>query len=214
MDMALLLVAAESKRLDPGPDPLTAMLRFLVGIGVVFLLMWLLYRWVKRSSLGEYEGPGLRLVSRLALSRNTQVAVVEIGGRMFLVGAGDSAVTPIAELYDTEEMAAELENSAAAMEAATAAAARREPVKKPFSQILAKVTRKTASQPSPKKTVPKQKKTVSKEVTVPVKQAPPTKLSDPSTEPPRPTVTEAQMDALAAQIAAEFGVRPGKGGAS
>lgn len=227
METALLLVASESKRLDSGPDPLTVMVRFLVGIAVVFLAMWLLYRWAKHSSLGEYEGPGLRLVSRLALSRSAQVAVVEIGGRMFLVGAGDSTVTPIAELYDTEEMAAELESQAATA-AARAEAQGREAVKRPFGQVLAKISRKAAAsetmvagKPSGKPGGKPGGTTVGKLRTPPgatpsqeiVSRSKP--VTRPRPEPVEPaSISEAQMDALAAQIAAEFGGRPGLGGAS
>lgn len=227
METALLLVASESKRLDSGPDPLTVMVRFLVGIAVVFLAMWLLYRWAKHSSLGEYEGPGLRLVSRLALSRSAQVAVVEIGGRMFLVGAGDSTVTPIAELYDTEEMAAELESQAATA-AARAEAQGREAVKRPFGQVLAKISRKAAAsetmvagKPSGKPGGKPGGTTVGKLRTPPgatpsqeiVSRSKP--VTRPRPEPVEPaSISEAQMDALAAQIAAEFGGRTGLGGAS
>ncbi|MBB5847063.1 flagellar biosynthetic protein FliO [Mobiluncus mulieris] len=227
METALLLVASESKRLDSGPDPLTVMVRFLVGIAVVFLAMWLLYRWAKHSSLGEYEGPGLRLVSRLALSRSAQVAVVEIGGRMFLVGAGDSTVTPIAELYDTEEMAAELESQAATA-AARAEAQGREAVKRPFGQVLAKFSRKAAAsetmvagKPSGKPGGKPGGTTVGKLRTPPgatpsqeiVSRSKP--VTRPRPEPVEPaSISEAQMDALAAQIAAEFGGRPRSGGAS
>ncbi|NMX03528.1 flagellar biosynthetic protein FliO [Mobiluncus mulieris] len=231
METALLLVASESKRLDSGPDPLTVMVRFLVGIAVVFLAMWLLYRWAKHSSLGEYKGPGLRLVSRLALSRSAQVAVVEIGGRMFLVGAGDSTVTPIAELYDTEEMAAELE-SQAAIAAARAEAQGREAVKRPFGQVLAKFSRKAAASETMAAGKPSGKPgekpggkpggtTVGKLRTPPgatpsqeiVSRSKP--VTRPRPEPVEPaSISEAQMDALAAQIAAEFGGRPRSGGAS
>ncbi|NMX00936.1 flagellar biosynthetic protein FliO [Mobiluncus mulieris] len=223
METALLLVASESKRLDSGPDPLTVMVRFLVGIAVVFLAMWLLYRWAKHSSLGEYEGPGLRLVSRLALSRSAQVAVVEIGGRMFLVGAGDSTVTPIAELYDTEEMAAELESQAATA-AARAEAQGREAVKRPFGQVLAKFSRKAAASETMVAGKPGGKPggtTVGKLRTPPgatpsqeiVSRSKP--VTRPRPEPVEPaSISEAQMDALAAQIAAEFGGRPRSGGAS
>ncbi|MCV0011014.1 flagellar biosynthetic protein FliO [Mobiluncus mulieris] len=231
METALLLVASESKRLDSGPDPLTVMVRFLVGIAVVFLAMWLLYRWAKHSSLGEYEGPGLRLVSRLALSRSAQVAVVEIGGRMFLVGAGDSTVTPIAELYDTEEMAAELESQAATA-AARAEAQGREAVKRPFGQVLAKFSRKAvasetmaAGKPSGKpsgKPGGKPGGTTVGKLRTPSGATPGQEIvsrSKPVTRPrPEPvepaSISEAQMDALAAQIAAEFGGRPRSGGAS
>lgn len=204
MDFAMMLIDMTAKRLEAA-DPLQAMLRFLVGIGVVFLLMWLLYRWMKRSSLGEYEGPGLRLISRLPLTRSSMVAVVEIGGRMFLVGAGDATVTPIAELYDTEEMAAQLDTEAAALTKAKSKSEKREPVKKPFSQVMAMLTRETApatheQKPTSKEVVPLRN---------PVSTPPP---GNPPVKPVPPTVTDAQMDALAAQIAAEFGVKQGKTG--
>lgn len=93
----------------PGENPLWTWTRFLVGIVVVFMLLWVLARWYRKSALGEYQGPGLRVVSRLPLSRSSQVVLIEIGGRMFLVGAGEDAVNPIAEIYETDELDTELE---------------------------------------------------------------------------------------------------------
>lgn len=182
MDSVLTALFTTVKPLPAAENPLIVMLRFLVGIAVVFLLMWLLYRWFKRTNLGDYEGPGLRLVSRLQLSRSSQVALVEIGGRMFLVGAGDSTVTPIAEIYDTEEMSAQLNAAAQSMRPTDAVSKSGEEVKKPFGQVLSKMTKAVK----------------------PAAGRPQTVQASPG---PSPKVTEAQMDALAAQIAAEFGVK-------
>lgn len=83
-------------------NPWVILLRFLVGIVVVFALMWFVWQRFKKSSLSNFEGPGIRVVARLGLSRASQVVLVEVSGRMFLLGAGDSSVTPIAEIFDAE----------------------------------------------------------------------------------------------------------------
>lgn len=182
-------------------NPMMVFLRFIVGIVVVFLLMWLLWRWFKRTNLGDYEGPGLRLVSRLQLSRVSQVALIEIGGRMFLVGAGDSAVTPIAEIYDTEEMSAEL---SAAAEAFRERADK--PVSTPFGELLARATKRAdrGADSTPK---PSDAPNVSSRAVVPARPATATRPVPPPKAKPQSSVTEEQMDALAAQIAAEFGTQ-------
>ncbi|EFU81583.1 hypothetical protein HMPREF0576_1425 [Mobiluncus holmesii ATCC 35242] len=180
-------------------------LRFIVGIVVVFLLMWLLWRWVKRTNLGDYEGPGLRLVSRLQLSRVSQVALIEIGGRMFLVGAGDSAVTPIAEIYDTEEMSAELSAAAEAFQERA-----NQPVSRPFGELLARATKRVergVARPAPDPARRDATETRPAAQNRPAVQTKPTKSTRPAQVKPKSQVTEAQMDALAAQIAAEFGAK-------
>ena len=191
---------------QPAENPMMIFLRFIVGIVVVFLLMWLLWRWFKRTNLGDYEGPGLRLVSRLQLSRVSQVALIEIGGRMFLVGAGDSSVTPIAEIYDTEEMSAEL---SAAAEASQERA--NQPVSRPFGELLARATKRAerGSRPSPQSASPKPTETRSVTPSRTAVQARPATPAAPAAAKAKPKsqVTEEQMDALASQIAAEFGAK-------
>lgn len=198
---------------QPAENPMMVFLRFIVGIVVVFLLMWLLWRWFKRTNLGDYEGPGLRLVSRLQLSRVSQVALIEIGGRMFLVGAGDSAVTPIAEIYDTEEMSAELSAAAEAFQERA-----NQPVTMPFGELLARATKRVerGSRPSPEsassaagsRPVAQSKPAAQPRPAVQSRPATPTRPApSPTKAKPKSQVTEEQMDALAAQIAAEFGAK-------
>lgn len=193
-------------------NPLLVILRFVLGMAAVFLLMWLLYRYVRKANLSDFEGPGLRVVSRLPLSRSAQVVVIEIGGRMFLVGAGDDSVTPIAELYDTDEMAAELEQVARGFDSAAgraggsgaAGGAGRAVARKPFGQVLAKFSRSEAEAVGGAGKAAVGGKTGAAK---PVKQATQARPAAQS------KVSEAQMDALAAQIAAEFGVKKPGGGA-
>lgn len=191
---------------QPAENPMMIFLRFIVGIVVVFLLMWLLWRWFKRTNLGDYEGPGLRLVSRLQLSRVSQVALIEIGGRMFLVGAGDSAVTPIAEIYDTEEMSAELSAAAEAFQERA-----NQPVSRPFGELLARATKRAErdSRPSPQSASPKPTEARSATPSRTAVQARPATPAVPAAAKAKPKsqVTEEQMDALASQIAAEFGAK-------
>lgn len=189
---------------QPAENPMMIFLRFIVGIVVVFLLLWLLWRWFKRTNLGDYEGPGLRLVSRLQLSRVSQVALIEIGGRMFLVGAGDSSVTPIAEIYDTEEMSAELSAAAEAFQERA-----NQPVSRPFGELLARATKRVerGSRPSPQSASPKPTETRSVTPSRTAVQARPATPAAAAKAKPKSQVTEEQMDALASQIAAEFGAK-------
>ena len=202
----------------------------VLGMAAVFLLMWLLYRYVRKANLGDFEGPGLRVVSRLPLSRSAQVVVIEIGGRMFLVGAGDDSVTPIAELYDTDEMAAELEQVARGFDSGAgraggsgaAGGAGREVARKPFGQVLAKFSRSEAEAVggAGKAAVGKDRiedpavaDAAKAAVGGKTGAAKPVKQATQARPTAQSKVSEAQMDALAAQIAAEFGVRKPGGGA-
>ena len=211
-------------------NPLLVILRFVLGMAAVFLLMWLLYRYVRKANLGDFEGPGLRVVSRLPLSRSAQVVVIEIGGRMFLVGAGDDSVTPIAELYDTDEMAAELEQVARGFDSAAgraggsgaAGGAGRAVARKPFGQVLAKFSRSEAEAGGGAGKAAVGKDRVEDPAVADAAKAAvggktgaakPVKQATQARPTAQSKVSEAQMDALAAQIAAEFGVKKPGGGA-
>lgn len=211
-------------------NPLLVILRFVLGMAAVFLLMWLLYRYVRKANLGDFEGPGLRVVSRLPLSRSAQVVVIEIGGRMFLVGAGDDSVTPIAELYDTDEMAVELEQVARGFDSGAgraggsgaAGGAGRAVARKPFGQVLAKFSRSEAEAVGGAGKAAVGKDRVEDPAVADAAKAAvggktgaakPVKQATQARPAAQSKVSEAQMDALAAQIAAEFGVKKPGGGA-
>ncbi len=72
----------------------------VVIVGGLLALRW----YVGRGAGGA--GQGLRVVGRVGLARNAVVAVVETGGRRFLVGAGEHGVALLGELDGAEQPAA------------------------------------------------------------------------------------------------------------
>ncbi|HEY0708546.1 MAG TPA: flagellar biosynthetic protein FliO [Polyangia bacterium] len=85
----------------------------LVSLGIVCLLAYFALRWLSRKTtgVGRASGP-LRVLARQNLDPRRSVLVLEAAGRCFLVGAGDSGMSLLAEL-DRETMLRELEASRA-----------------------------------------------------------------------------------------------------
>lgn len=69
--------------------------RLLPSLGVIVGALLLVRRWARRQA-----GPtsGMRVVSRTGVARGAVVAVVAIGSRRFLVGAGEHGVSLLSEL--------------------------------------------------------------------------------------------------------------------
>lgn len=92
------------------------------SLAVIIGALLLVRRWARRQA-----GPtsGMRIVSRTGITRGAVVAVVEIGARRFLVGAGEQGVSLLTELdpHDVELSLVPTHGSAApspvAMESAT-----------------------------------------------------------------------------------------------
>ena len=53
---------------------------------------------------GGRAGSGVRVTGRHGISKGAVIAVVEVDGRRFLVGAGDQQVTLLSELEPAEEV--------------------------------------------------------------------------------------------------------------
>jgi flagellar biosynthesis protein FliP len=90
----------------------------LAAFGVVFLLLGLSLRTLKRFSPGFASGSGgvrLEVVQRLALGPKQGIAVVRIGERMVAVSLGDGGVRPLIELSEEECRALELPARPAAL---------------------------------------------------------------------------------------------------
>ncbi|MFD1721198.1 FliO/MopB family protein [Amnibacterium endophyticum] len=75
-------------------DTVILALRVVVGLGAVFGALLLLHRWVTKRQLG---GSGrerqIAVVARQGLGAKAGVAVVEAGGRRYLLGVTEHAVT-------------------------------------------------------------------------------------------------------------------------
>ena len=62
------------------------------ALGLIIGALLLVRRWAARGG-SPGGGEGLRVVTRTGLTRGAMVAVVDVDGQRFLVGAGDHGVT-------------------------------------------------------------------------------------------------------------------------
>ena len=67
-------------------------------VGAIFALKW----WSTRAA-GRSRG-AIRVVARAGVSRSAAIAVVDVGARRYLVGAGEHSVNLLAELDPTEDL--------------------------------------------------------------------------------------------------------------
>lgn len=74
----------------------------LAAVTLVMVLGLLLAARAARAG-GRPGGPGIRVVGRHGLAKGATVAVLEVDGRRFLVGAGEQHVSLLAELDPTTE---------------------------------------------------------------------------------------------------------------
>ncbi len=89
-------------------DDATTAARALASLVVVVVLVVVSARLARRAS-GRGDGPGLRVVDRVGLTRETAIAVVEVGGRGLVVGTSAHGVTLLTELEPAELAAARRE---------------------------------------------------------------------------------------------------------
>jgi len=69
-----------------------------VVVGGLFAVRW----WAGRT--GNRARGAIRVVARVGIARSSTVAVIEVGAKRFLVGAGEHSVNLIAELDDTVDV--------------------------------------------------------------------------------------------------------------
>lgn len=101
-----MLFALEGNNAMSGADIMAQILpAFLLVIGAPLAIWW----WMKRNRKGSTNR--LRITDKAALGRNTWIAVAEIDGQRFLLGAGEQGVGMLSELepapvVETEESSA------------------------------------------------------------------------------------------------------------
>jgi len=89
-------------------DDATTALRALAALVAVVVLVIVSARIARRASKGG-DGVGLRVVDRVGLTRETAIAVVEVGGRGLVVGTSAHGVTLLTELEPGQLAAARRE---------------------------------------------------------------------------------------------------------
>ncbi|MFI5840598.1 FliO/MopB family protein [Catenuloplanes sp. NPDC051500] len=72
-------------------------LRIVFSLAIVFGLMWVLARVVKKPLTGRHSGAALDVLSRTQLSRGTSVALIRVVDRALIVGVTESQVTLLGE---------------------------------------------------------------------------------------------------------------------
>jgi flagellar biosynthetic protein FliO len=109
-----------------------------VSLGLVCLIAYVALRWLGgRRNPGDNPGP-LRVLARRSLDQKRSVFVIEAAERCFLVGAGDGAMTLLAELDKTA-----VQRDLAVAPPSAGVVGRR------FAEVLAKVLRKPVSPVEP-----------------------------------------------------------------
>lgn len=96
-----------------------SMIGSLVLIVLVLVLTYYATRWYARRMGQSGTGKYIKVLDKAMLAAGTSVALVKVGERYYLLGAGDKQVNLLAELADFEELSP--------ADSATAA---------PFSQVL------------------------------------------------------------------------------
>jgi flagellar biosynthetic protein FliO len=98
----------------------------LVSLGIVCLAAWGVLRWLSKRGVGQAAG-AIRVLARCPLEGRRSVYIVEAAGRCFLIGAGEGALSLLAEL-DGDKI-----GRAGAPESAAARPSRR------FAELMARV---------------------------------------------------------------------------
>jgi flagellar protein FliO/FliZ len=98
---------------QPAPLPTgygAALLQTLVSLLAVCLLAWLLLRWgARRGFAFGGRGQRVKVLERVALDPRRTLYVVEVGGKVLLLGAGDGASPTLISELDPASMPSEPE---------------------------------------------------------------------------------------------------------
>ncbi|TVR57119.1 MAG: hypothetical protein EA426_12855 [Spirochaetaceae bacterium] len=74
-------------------------------LGIVIVVIYLFFNILKRSTVGRVNsGESIRMLGSRALAGNKSLHVVQVGNHVYLVGAGESAVSLISEITDQETL--------------------------------------------------------------------------------------------------------------
>jgi flagellar protein FliO/FliZ len=80
------------------------LLQTLLALGAVCVIAYVVLRWGAKRLYGVgRQGQRLRLVERLPLEPRRSLYLVEVAGRVLLIGSSESGVTLVAEIEREEE---------------------------------------------------------------------------------------------------------------
>jgi flagellar protein FliO/FliZ len=99
--LALLQAGAEHAELPHGYG--VALLQTLVSLAAVCILAWVVLRWGAKRGLGALgQGKRIKVIEKVPLDARRSLYLVEVGGKVLLVGSGESgALSLLTELDPT-----------------------------------------------------------------------------------------------------------------
>lgn len=105
---ALLQAAQTSAELPSGYG--AALVQSLLALMAVCILAWVVLRWASKSGMGFGRGKRIKVLEKIPLDARRHLYLVEVGGKVLLLGAGDGAAPRLISEIDPDSLP-ELEES-------------------------------------------------------------------------------------------------------
>jgi len=81
-----------------------SLLQTLLALGAVCILAWVVLRWSAKRGLGLGGGRRVKVLERVPLDGRRALYLVEVGGRVLLVGAGDASAPNVLMELDPDDL--------------------------------------------------------------------------------------------------------------
>lgn len=105
MGGALLQVAHPAADVTSGYG--AALLQTLSALVLVCVLAWVLLRWGAKRGLGLGQGQRMRVIERVALDARRSLFLVEVAGKVLLLGVGDGSAPTLLSEIDKDQLPAD-----------------------------------------------------------------------------------------------------------
>lgn len=83
------------------------LLESLLALVGVCLLAWVALRWMANAGVGTGAGKRMRVLERVAVDPRRALVLVEVGGRVLLLGTGDGAAPSLIAEIDAKSLPAD-----------------------------------------------------------------------------------------------------------
>lgn len=128
--------------MDSTVELVKALLQFIFLFGLVLLLAWLTTRFAAGRLSGQSAGGSLRVLQHIAAGRDRSVMLLEVGGRVYLLGVTSQQITLLDAIDDPGTIDRILQGAAPAPSQAAQALSRS------FADVLGRLTGRGSSLPS------------------------------------------------------------------
>ena len=81
-----------------------SLLQTLLALAAVCILAWVVLRWSAKRGLGIGGGRRVKVLERVPLDHRRALYLVEVAGRVLLIGAGDASAPNVLAELDPDEL--------------------------------------------------------------------------------------------------------------